>query len=97
MLDTGCSVQGEQGDIPKEHPVLKSEKEVLEKVKLEQYQQIASARDLTDEEFSSLKEAHDTPPSERYAMGKYRLMAVYNICDTTVVTAQWVADYVQQE
>ncbi|KAF8916357.1 hypothetical protein BGZ58_005304, partial [Dissophora ornata] len=84
MLDAGCSVRGEQGVVATDHPVITSEKEMLE-----------MADNLTAEAFEDLRGAQDVTLPERHAVSKRLLMDAYNIRDPSIVTPDWVATYDQ--
>ncbi|KAF8949091.1 hypothetical protein BGZ46_005207, partial [Entomortierella lignicola] len=93
MVDAGCIIQGVQGHVAKNHPVIKSQKEILERIKEERYQQIAGAENLTHEDFMDLRELPELEPADKYAVSKYLLMKAYDVSTPDVVTPEWVKAY----
>ncbi|KAF9151526.1 hypothetical protein BGX21_002169 [Mortierella sp. AD011] len=62
-------------------------------VKEERYHQIASAENLTHENFMYLRELPELEPADKHAVSKYLLVKVYDVSTPDVVTPEWVKAY----
>lgn len=93
MLDAGCIVQGENEAVSMDNKILPSEEETREAIRMERYEQIAHAQDLTFDEFAMLEKTQELALPEKYAMSKYRLMTAYKIDDPSIITPDFVALY----